>query len=54
MASNLNLGVIAEGVEEEEQWKLLRAMGCGAYQGYYFGRPMPAEDLEALLAQRGA
>lgn len=51
MASNLNLGVIAEGVEAEEQWQMLRAMGCGAYQGYYFGRPMPAAELEALIVR---
>lgn len=52
MASNMNLGVIAEGVETEEQWQILRSMGCGAYQGYYFGRPMPAAELEVLIARK--
>ncbi|HMV34698.1 MAG TPA: bifunctional diguanylate cyclase/phosphodiesterase, partial [Turneriella sp.] len=51
MANNLNLGVIAEGVETEEQWQMLRAMGCSAYQGFYFGRPAPAAELEALAAK---
>ncbi len=52
MANNLSLSVIAEGVETEEQWQLLRSMGCSAYQGFYFGRPVPAAELEALVAKR--
>jgi diguanylate cyclase (GGDEF)-like protein len=44
MASDLNLGVVTEGVETEEQSALLRGMGCVLQQGYAFGRPRPAAD----------
>ncbi|MEX8497901.1 EAL domain-containing protein [Leptothrix ochracea] len=50
MASSLNLRVVAEGVETIEQRELLRSLRCGYAQGYYFGRPMPAEDFAALPA----
>ncbi|MGM0832404.1 MAG: bifunctional diguanylate cyclase/phosphodiesterase [Pseudomonadota bacterium] len=52
LAKSLNLDVIAEGVETDAQQAWLLAHGCRAFQGYLFGRPMPAEDIEAaLLAQ---
>jgi len=44
MARNLNLQVTAEGVETEEQLKILQEMGLNVYQGYYFGRPIPANE----------
>jgi diguanylate cyclase len=43
MAENLNLQVIAEGVETEEQLNALKKMGLNYYQGYYFGKPQPPE-----------
>ncbi len=49
MAQALNLQVIAEGVESENQLKLLAALGCSEGQGYYYARPMPGEALEAFL-----
>lgn len=49
MAANLNLQVIAEGVETEEQLAALTEMGCRAYQGYYFSKPVPVSDFEQML-----
>ena len=51
MAQNLNLNVIAEGVETDEQRQILQSMGCTHYQGYLFGKPVPIEEFEALLKQ---
>ena len=45
LAESLGLSVIAEGVENVEQRDALARQGCSAYQGYYFGRPGPVEDL---------
>jgi len=45
----LAISIIAEGVETAEQFGLLKAMGCMAYQGHYFGRPAPIEELEKQL-----
>ena len=45
LADNLGLSVIAEGVETEAQRDSLLANGCYAYQGYWFGRPVPVEEL---------
>jgi EAL domain-containing protein (putative c-di-GMP-specific phosphodiesterase class I) len=50
IAGNLKVPVIAEGVETEEQMRELKAMGCDLIQGYYFSRPVPAEEFEKLLA----
>lgn len=49
LGHSMNLKVIAEGVETEQQWNWLRESGCDEAQGYHFGRPMPADKLEALL-----
>lgn len=54
MARNLDLEVIAEGVETQEQKDFLARHGCDLYQGYLLGRPMPAQALEALLSARSA
>lgn len=43
MAKSLRLQVIAEGVESQEQIEFLKAKGCWFYQGYYFGKPVPAD-----------
>jgi EAL domain-containing protein (putative c-di-GMP-specific phosphodiesterase class I) len=44
LAHSLGLSVVAEGVEEEEQAKLLRLLRCDELQGYHLGRPMPVAD----------
>ncbi|MCS3902454.1 diguanylate cyclase (GGDEF)-like protein/PAS domain S-box-containing protein [Methylohalomonas lacus] len=46
LSHNLHKSVIAEGVETREQYQLLQAMGCDAYQGYYLGRPACADSLK--------
>ena len=55
MTRAFRLTSIAEGVETEEQVHALREMGCDVLQGYYFSRPLPAEEFESfLLAHRPA
>lgn len=49
MARSLRLNVIAEGVETAAQASFLAACGCGAAQGYYYARPLPADDFAALI-----
>jgi EAL domain-containing protein (putative c-di-GMP-specific phosphodiesterase class I) len=49
LAHSLKLKVIAEGVESEEQAKLLRLLGCDEMQGYLISRPVPFEQMSALL-----
>ncbi|SFE30711.1 bifunctional diguanylate cyclase/phosphodiesterase [Paracidovorax konjaci] len=54
MARNLELEVIAEGVETEEQRTFLERYGCDLYQGYLFARPMPVEELQARYGEGAA
>lgn len=49
IARYLNVPVIAEGVETEHQLKLLRDAGCALVQGYYFSRPLPADEFEQKI-----
>ncbi len=51
MACNLKIATIAEGVETDEQFRLLAISGCHAFQGYRFGRPMPVADFERSIEQ---
>ncbi|MEM8514564.1 diguanylate cyclase (GGDEF)-like protein/PAS domain S-box-containing protein [Massilia sp. MP_M2] len=51
LAHNLKLAVIAEGVETLAQLDYLRTHGCDEMQGYYFSKPVPAGEFEALLAE---
>ncbi|MHA4871022.1 EAL domain-containing response regulator [Duganella sp. PWIR1] len=52
LAHNLNMRVIAEGVETREQVQFLAERGCDEMQGYYFSRPVNAESFTALLRER--
>lgn len=49
LARELQLSVIAEGVEDAEQRAFLAQHGCTEFQGYLFARPMPVEGFEAFL-----
>jgi len=50
LGHSLGLTVLAEGVERLEQLDFLRANGCDEVQGYYFSRPIPAEEFEKLVS----
>lgn len=49
MSHHMGFESIAEGVENEDQYKYLNEIGCDVIQGYYFGKPYPAEEIEKLL-----
>ncbi|MEI7611587.1 MAG: EAL domain-containing protein [Betaproteobacteria bacterium] len=51
LAKNLGLAVIAEGVETQAQRDFLAGNGCHAYQGYFFSRPIPLAEFEALVSR---
>lgn len=51
MSHSLGLKVMAEGVETAEQLEFLKANSCDHYQGYYFSKPVPITDFEALLSK---
>jgi EAL domain-containing protein (putative c-di-GMP-specific phosphodiesterase class I) len=48
MSNDLELNIIAEGVETKEMADFLYDNGCDVSQGYYFSKPLPIEDFEAL------
>ena len=49
LAKSLNMRTVAEGVEMKEQVEFLASQGCDMIQGYYFAKPMPAEDYEQRM-----
>ena len=49
IADYLKVPVIAEGVETEEQYLELKRLGCAIIQGYYFSKPVPADEFERFL-----
>ena len=50
MAETIGIGVVAEGVENEDQVRVARELGCGYAQGFHFSEPVPASYAERLLA----
>jgi EAL domain-containing protein (putative c-di-GMP-specific phosphodiesterase class I) len=53
LAKSLRIGVVAEGVETAEQFRILRLEGCNEFQGYFLSRPEPAGQIDRALAQCG-
>ena len=51
LSPNLNMDVIAEGIETEEQYQFLLKCKCDKFQGYYFNKPIDADVFSALLAK---
>jgi EAL domain-containing protein (putative c-di-GMP-specific phosphodiesterase class I) len=49
LARSLRLEAVAEGVETDEQARILAALGCDFAQGFYFSHPVEAADMEQLL-----
>jgi len=54
MARALKMEVLAEGVERQDQLEFLLEKGCDRAQGWHFGKPVPAVDLQAMLVRQGA
>jgi EAL domain-containing protein (putative c-di-GMP-specific phosphodiesterase class I) len=52
MADSLEMTTTAEGVEDADQAALIRKLGCTKIQGFYFGRPMKADDALQLFRRR--
>ena len=53
LANNLDLSVIAEGVETREHYQFLLTHGCKAFQGFLFGHPMTLEEFERQACAQG-
>lgn len=51
IADYLEVSTIAEGVDTEQQYLMLKEAGCEVIQGYYFSRPVPSDDLEKLVKE---
>ena len=52
LAQNLRLKVIAEGIETQAHLDFLRSLGCDQGQGFFLGRPMPAEQFCSFVTDR--
>ena len=48
IADYMEVPIVAEGVETEEQCRLLKEIGCNIIQGYYFSKPLTADEFESL------
>lgn len=52
LAGNLNMATVGEGIENEDDARLLTEMGCSFGQGYYYFKPLPAAEVEQFLLTR--
>jgi len=53
LSQSLKLSVVAEGIEQQEQWQALKELGCEGFQGYLFSRPRPVEQITQELERLG-
>lgn len=51
LANDFGMEVIAEGIETEKQWKKLQQLGCPYGQGYYFAKPLTAQEVEKVILE---
>lgn len=51
LCGKLDIACVAEGVENQDQLRVLQDLGCSYIQGYYISRPVPARDVPALIAR---
>jgi EAL domain-containing protein (putative c-di-GMP-specific phosphodiesterase class I) len=49
---SLDIAIVAEGVETMQQLKILQSMGCDEVQGYLISRPVPPEEIPALVSKK--
>jgi EAL domain-containing protein (putative c-di-GMP-specific phosphodiesterase class I) len=54
LARNLNLQVVAEGIEDQQTWDELSALGCNISQGFFFSKPLPPAELADWIVRQGA
>jgi EAL domain-containing protein (putative c-di-GMP-specific phosphodiesterase class I) len=52
LGEQLGMEVVAEGVEDSDDWDLVKRTGCDMAQGYFIARPMPADDMAGWIASR--
>ena len=52
LAKDLNMEIVAEGIETEDQVNFLRNLGCDMIQGFYFAKPMPIIEFEKLMGYK--
>ena len=52
LAANLNMATVGEGIENEVDAELLRSMGCIYGQGFYYFKPLPADEIETFLISK--
>jgi len=52
LATSLDMATTAEGVESEDEHRMVQDLGCTKVQGYYFGRPLPVEEARLLVDRR--
>ena len=52
LAKNLKLSTVAEGIESKAELEFMRKLGCHQYQGFFFSRPVPGNEIVELLTRK--